>query len=111
MKNENYLEYVPKRVGGLNWIKNESDIVTLEIENKGVINRIFQKFFRKPKISYIHLDEMGSFIWELIDGEKSIAEIGEYVKDHFGDSANPLYERLAKYLEILKSYNFIEWNK
>ena len=107
-KNEqNYLDRVPKKNEGINWTKE--DVVTLEIENKGIMNRLFQKFFKKPKISYVHLDGMGSFIWKEIDGEKTVTEIGEKVSAHFGDDANPLYERLIKYLEILKSYNFIEY--
>ena len=70
-----------------------------------------QKFFKKPKISYVHLDEMGSFVWPLIDGEMDIIELGKKVEEHFGEKANPLYERLAKYFQILESYNFIIWNK
>ena len=31
---------------------------TLEIENKGIVNKICQKLFKKPKISYVHLDKM-----------------------------------------------------
>lgn len=104
---ENYLEKKPKRLSGLLWHEDENGVVTLEIENKGVMNRIVQKLFKKPKISYIHLDEMGSFIWKAIDGEKNIFEIGPEFKEKFGDKADPLYERLAKYFQILKSYNFI----
>ena len=107
---ENYLERIPKRAEHFNWSQSADGIVTLEIENKGAFNRIAQKFFKKPRISYVHLDEMGSFIWPLIDGEKSILEIGEYVETHFGEKANPLYERLAKYFQILESYGFINWN-
>jgi len=73
------------------------------------MNRIAQKLFRKPRISHIHLDEMGSFIWPLLDGEKNIITLGESVKEQFGEKANPLYERLAKYFQILDSYHFIEW--
>ena len=29
------------------------------------------------------------------------------VKEKFGDEAEPLYERLAKFFQILESYNFI----
>jgi hypothetical protein len=65
--------------------------------------------FRKPKISYVHLDEMGSFIWPLMDGKMDITEIGKYVEEKFGEAANPLYERLAKYFQILDSYGFVEW--
>ena len=74
-------------------------------------NRLFQKLLKKPKISYIHLDEMGSFIWPMLDGEKTVLEIGKAVEIEFGDKANPLYERLVKYFEILKSYNFIYLDK
>jgi len=73
------------------------------------MNRIAQKLFRKPRISHIHLDEMGSFIWPLLDGERNIIKLGESVKEQFGEKANPLYERLAKYFQILDSYHFIEW--
>lgn len=107
--NENYLEKKPICKDGLNWSKDENGNVTLEMENKGVANRIMQKLIKKPKISYIHLDEMGSFIWPLMDGEKDILEIGKFVKEHFGEKANPLYERLSQYFRTLEKYNFIEY--
>ena len=110
MSKENYLERIPSCAEHFKWTADEAGIITFHIENKGVFNRIAQKFFKKPRISYVHLDEMGSFIWPLIDGEKSILQIGEYVEKHFGEKANPLYERLAKYFQILDSYGFIKWN-
>ena len=103
---ENYLERVPVHAE-LKWSADEEGKVTLEIENRGVFNRIAQKFFKKPKISYVHLDEMGSFIWTLIDGEKNIIELGKDVEKRFGEVAHPLYERIATYFKILESYNFI----
>lgn len=109
MKNkENYLEKIPQKNPKINWSVN-GEGVTLEIENRGAFNRIAQKLFKKPKISYIHLDEMGSFIWPLIDGKTDIIALGEKVKEHFGDKAEPLYERLSKYIKILESYGFIKF--
>ena len=58
-----------------------------------------------------YFDENGSFIWPLIDGEKNIIDLGKLVEEEFGEKANPLYERLAKYFQILDSYGFITWNK
>ena len=108
MKNkENFLEKKPQRNPDINW-KEKDGQITLEIENKGVFNRLAQKLLKKPKISYIHLDEMGSFIWPLIDGESDIIALGERVKEHFGDKAEPLYERLSKYIKILESYGFVK---
>lgn len=110
-KDENYLEKIPVRNPEIGWKTDESGKVTLEIENKGVFNRIFQVILKKPKTSYIHLDDMGSFVWPLIDGDKDITEIGKLVEEHFGEKANPLYERLIKYFQILENYKFINWSK
>ena len=41
--------------------------------------------------------------------EKNIISIGNEVEAHFGDEANPLYERLAKFFQVLDSYGFIYW--
>lgn len=105
---ENYLDKKPIQAG-LEWDTDENGSVTLHIENKGAMNRFAQLVFKKPKVSFIHLDEMGSFLWPLFDGEKTIFEIGELVKEHFGEKAEPLYERLTKYIQILESYKFIEF--
>lgn len=106
---KNYLEKIPQRAEGIAWSQNEKGEVTLEIENKGWVNRIAQAFFKRPKVSHIHLDEMGNFIWPLIDGEKDIIALGELVKERFGEKAEPLYERLARYFQILESYKFVSF--
>ena len=108
---ENFLENIPVKNPDIGWNTDDEGKVTLEIENKGAFNRLAQKLFKKPKVSYIHLDEMGSFIWPIIDGKKDIVELGRDVEAHFGEKANPLYERLAKYISILKSYGFISLKK
>ncbi|MBQ7828318.1 MAG: PqqD family protein [Clostridia bacterium] len=108
---ENYLERIPARPESMKWSTGDDGIVTLEIENKGVFNRIAQKLFRRPRISYIHLDETGSFLWPILDGEKSITDLGVLVDEKFGEASHPLYERLATYFKILDSYGFINWIK
>ena len=106
----NYLEKKPVRSEYINWTTDDEGKVSLEIENTGAMNRIFQKLFKKPKITYVHLDEMGSFVWPLLDGDKTITELGVLVDEKFGEKAHPLYERLAKYFQIMDSYHFIGWN-
>lgn len=107
--NENYLEKVPIISPALNHSSNQNGIVTLEQENTGIVNHMAQKLFKKPKISYIHLDEFGSFVWLCIDGEKNLLQIGEDVKARFGDNAEPLYPRLAQYFQTLENYRFISF--
>lgn len=108
-KSENYLERCPMRAEHINWFVDKKGLVTLNIENTGLFNRIAQKFLGKPKVSYVHLDKIGSFVWPLMNGKRNIILLGELVKEQFGDEAEPLYQRLAKYFQILDSYSFICW--
>ncbi len=108
-KQENYLERIPSKNPNYVWKTDTDGIVTLEIQNKGVFNRIAQKLFKKPKVSYVHLDEFGSFVWQQIDSKRDITAIGALVDEHLGQKAHPLYERLASYFQTLSSYGFVTW--
>ncbi len=108
---ENYLEKIPFRNPMICWSQGDDGLVSLEIHNTGFFNRIAQKLLKKPKVSYVHLDEMGSFLWPLLDGEENLIELGKKVDEHFGEKAHPLYERLSKYIQILESYGFVIWVK
>ena len=106
----NYLEYVPVHKPEIKYEISDDKKVTLLQENTGLFNWIAQKLFKKPRISQIHLDEMGSFIWPLIDGKRNLIEISELVHEEFGDKAEPLYNRLVQYVETLEAYGFISVN-
>ena len=110
-KTENYLERIPTKCEKFRWTESDNGLVTIEVDNKGFFNRLLQKIAKKPPISYIHLDENGSFVWKLIDGEKDIIKIGELVKEHFGEAAEPVYERLVKYFAMLENAGFISFTK
>lgn len=105
--NKNYLDFVYAIKEDLPWSLNESGQVVVEMENKGFTNRIAQKFFKKPAVSHITLEGLGSFIFSSIDGKRSIYDIGLLVHDKFGDEAEPLYERLSNYMKRLDQLNFI----
>ena len=111
MKKINYLEKVPYIPDTINFEKHENGIVTLVIENKGMFNFIAQKLFKKPRFSYIHLDEKGSLVWPLIDGEKTVGEIAALLDGEFSDEGEALYAGVSKFFEILKSYNFVLFKK
>lgn len=106
---ENYLERCPVHPDWIKWSTDEKNLVTIDIENKGIMNRIMQKLLKKPKVTHVHLDEIGSFVWPMIDGEKKIIDMGEPLENHFGEKAKPTFERLAQFFHILESYGFVEW--
>ncbi len=106
-KKENFLDYIPKRNALYQWEINPQKHVEVSVVNRGLYNRIAQIFFRRPKISRIELDDMGSFIWQEMDGHKTVYEIGAAVKSRFGKKAEPLYERLSEYIQTLRNSRFI----
>lgn len=108
IKEANYLEKVPAIRGDLEWMENNG-LVTVVQKNTGIYNRIAQKFFKTPKESNIDLDETGSFIWLCMDGERNLIEIGEMLKERFGEKAEPLYPRLIKFMQILSEVKYIEF--
>lgn len=105
----NYLDLVPEKAGEIRWHKDLKGRVILEIENRGFFNSIAQKIFGRPKYTKVHLDDMGTFVWPLIDGQKTVAEIAVYVKEEFGEKAEPLYPRIVKYFQIVESYHFVRF--
>ena len=106
-KDSNYLDFVPKRNEKFSWEMDESGNVVVFVEHKGVFDKIAQKYFGKPSVSQIHLEEMGSFIWPLIDGTRDVMQIGKEVEEHFGEKAQPLYPRLVQYMSMLENQGFI----
>lgn len=106
-QSKNYLDLIPVRAEGLAWTQDDEGIVVLEVENTGVFNRIAQKCFKRPKVTKVHMEQFGSFLWPLIDGERPVKELADLLKEQFGEEAEPLYPRVAKYMQIMESYHFI----
>lgn len=102
----NYLDMIPTRAD-LAWSTDEAGIVTLHKENTGLFNKAAQKLLHKPRVSHIHLGEMGSFVWPRIDGQRTVGQLADLAAEQFGPKADPVYPRMAKYIQILASYEFI----
>lgn len=108
---ENYLDYVPVCAPGLEWEADKDGMVKIKVENKGFYNWLAQKFFKRPRFSTISLDEFGSFVWRQMDGKRTIYEIAQLVREKFGDKAEPLYERITRYFQILYRNHYIGYVK
>lgn len=104
----NYLENIPLPKAGVKYEIVDGE-VTLFRENRGLFNFLAQKLLGKPRVSKIHLDTMGNFIWPLMDGNKDIMQIASLVKEEFGEKAEPLYARIAQYFKMLCEYGFVEF--
>lgn len=110
-KEENYLEWIPEKNTAFESKTDEKGNVAILVRHKGVFFRVTQFLLGKPKTTWVHFDKMGNFIWPLIDGERTVYEIAQFVREQFGEQAEPLYERLAIYMKLLERYSFIRMQK
>ena len=90
---KNYLDFVPEKNPEIEYEADEDGIITVLIEWKGFYHKIAQKLFRRPRVSDIRLDELGS---------------SKELEQQFPKMEKPV-PRLIKYLEILHDNHLIYW--
>ncbi len=108
---KNFMDFIPICNPLYTWDADKKGIVIVHVVNKGFYNWLAQKLFKKPRISHIKLDEYGSFVWQQMDGNRTIYEISILVKAQFGKDAEPVIDRLVKYFQILYQNKFIGYVK
>jgi hypothetical protein len=50
----------------------------------------------------LRLDEFGSFAWVRFDGRTSVSVVSSAMREHFGDTAEPVEERLGTFVRLLR---------
>lgn len=81
--------------------------VLLVFRHDHIIQKAAFWLVKKPRVSDLELDELSSFVWLSMDGTRNVYEIGQAVKEKFGESAEPLYERLIMFLRYLSRKGWI----
>ena len=61
---------------------------------------------KNPEFS-VKLDEVGTFVWQKIDGKMTFAEIAKKMQEKFGESIEPVDERLGQFINSLRQHDFI----
>lgn len=110
-KQDNFLELIPVIKEGQDWKIKEDGCVQILIPREGLVDKLVRLFVKTPKVMKIDLDDVGSYVWKSIDGKRNIGEIGDILKAEFGEKAEPLYERLGTYINILRNNKFITLEK
>ena len=106
---ENYLDYIPKKSDKIQWQELDNGLIQIIKPRNSLLDKIVRKLFFTPDKFVVDLDEMGSFIWKHIDGKNNIYEISLLLKDEFKEKAEPLYERLIQYMNILKNNGIVDY--
>lgn len=108
MAKKNALELIPVKRSHVNWVKEEG-LIKLKIYRKHWYDKIMHRLFKTPLEITVDLDEIGSCVWMLIDGERDIAEIGKLLEAELGEKVSPTYPRLTTFMKYLYNADFISF--
>ena len=108
-RQDNFLLYVPKKKHETWEIRD--DKVYLIFHHNKFIEKFVRWLVRKPNVSDMALDELGSTVWLLIDGKTTVYDIGKKFEEKFGDSCRPVYERLIMYIRYLNRRGWITFDR
>jgi len=89
-----------KPVRNIGWEGKDGNNVILlvpKFHNKFVVKWIVPNL-AKPNFR-VSLDEYGSFVWQRCDGNATVGEIADALKEKFGDPAEPRYDRTARFVQ------------
>ena len=85
-------------------------VVLFKNTKPSFIERIFfKKLIEKPY--KIDLDEVGSFIWHLCEGNRSIADIMKVTHDEFGENIEPVEDRVTQFIKQMHKTKLIQLYK
>lgn len=106
-ESQNLLELIPSKLCE-SIVEEGKEFVLLPKFPSKFGRKFLMPIFKNPFVK-VELDEIGRFIWSLVDGKKDIYEISELAKEHFGDKIEPVYERVGKFFSMMKMSSIVEF--
>ncbi len=104
---DNFLELIP--VKNIEWAQDDNGKVYLikEKTKSKIIKKIID-FLNKQQFFNIHLDDHGTAAWLSIDGEKTVHDISQILKEKFGDDFTQAEERVSFFVGNMSKHGFVQ---
>jgi hypothetical protein len=106
----NLLHLTPERLFG--YSENDKGFVVVDMPRFHIpwMQKYLVPRWKNPFIR-ITFDEFGSYTWNLCDGSRDVHAIADALTEHFGDTIQPIYDRLGVFFRQLKSRGFVSLRK
>ncbi len=82
-------------------VREDNQVFVLFNNDKKIQKYLRMIGFGIPEQTTLDMDEYSSFVFLLIDGKRSVKEIGELIDQKYGLDAHPIYERLEVFMKFL----------
>jgi hypothetical protein len=93
--------WVPERVAES--VVEEGKVVVLAPKFKGRFGKALLNLLKREQTFRLKLDEVGTAVWELIDGVRDVGDITDEMVERFDDSIEPALPRLLEFLRMLRN--------
>jgi hypothetical protein len=104
----NLLRLVPERI--VESSTGEDGMVTVlgPRFKSGFMRKLVGSRLKNPYFKVL-LDEIGTAVWESIDGERDIGAIASILRERFGEKIEPCHDRLAIFFTQLEMSRYIRY--
>lgn len=93
------------------WQKENGVVIITFKKNFTRFERFLSKYLKGPEDIRLRLDECGTRIWELCDGNHAIKDILLMMDKEFKEKIEPVDKRVSGFLEILLKRGLISLKK
>jgi len=90
------------------WFYEDKIVVITYPKKFGKMEKWLQNRIGGPEEVRRPLDKFSSYIWEMCDGENSVADVVRKFDEKFGEEVAPAPDRVQIFLETLLGLNLIE---
>ena len=104
---ENLFELKPRQLRSFEELDDGTIDVIIPRYGDNAIGRLLKKVLSNRPLR-IHLDDIGTSVWQMCDGRRTVHEIGRSLHDRFGDRIEPVYDRLEEFLKQIKRAGIID---
>lgn len=110
----NVLELAPRRLA--EWEEEEGGRVVVLRPSPGTrgLRGLVDRILHQLSARRIRLDEVGSFVWLRLDGERTVGRVAELLRGKFGARVEPAEERLGRLVQLMRREGFLaypEWDE
>ena len=106
-RQSNLYELRPKRKGPFEELKDGTVEVLLPRYGNSPIGRVLKKVLNERPVR-VHLDDIGTSVWRLCNGDHTVLEIGQTLHSRYGNSIEPVFDRLETFLKQMHRAGLIE---
>ena len=108
MSEKNLLTMVPERIA----VETDRIDGCARIEFprfRSAPGRLFGRIFQASEKIKLTLDDKSTVVWDLVDGRRTVEQIGRELQRRYGRDLDPLYHRLGQLLAVMEKNRLIRY--